>query len=552
MNIKQGIRAGVITFGLILYLNLLGLPLTIGKSTVTVFSIIVGLTSIAFLRKREDSAKDGWRQTLLNGLVLGIIVGLGQVLITYIFAILHAQGIIVAEVFAQIKPEHTGALVGLTKEEIVNGVSVVPGLLKILAFFTLASLLGAIFTQLSTKRMTTQLREGSAEKIRNWSIFALPFIFYALFLALKIEGVNIGGTEENVVGLVLIYGFIGAALFALRAARPGVQKTIITVCIVVLILVLPLLGDLKQNAVLGAVAIFILMGIGLNIVVGFAGLLDLGYVAFFAVGAYTYGLLSAPASFVVLSIPGFEGINFWTGVPIAVLMGAFAGILLGIPVLRMRGDYLAIVTLGFGEIVRLVILNLRGFTGGPGGVLDIPAPEIFGHDLGNPRDILYLAMAFGVIVSFFAIRLHDSRLGRAWVALREDEDVAQAMGINLVAIKLLAFASGAAFAALSGTIYAARQVNIFPDNFALDVSINVLSIIIIGGIGSIDGVILGSIALIGLPEILRSVDEYRIVAFGALLVVMMIIRPEGLLPSARRKRELHAAEELAGKTSGDD
>jgi branched-chain amino acid transport system permease protein len=223
-------------------------------------------------------------------------------------------------------------------------------------------------------------------------------------------------------------------------------------------------------------------------------------------------------------------------------MGGLMGVMLGTPVLKMRGDYLAIVTLGFGEIIRLLVLNLRDYTGGPGGVLNIPSPSIFGIDLGNPKGVLYLAMGLGVLVTFVTLRLHDSKLGRAWVALREDEDVAEAMGINLVGIKLLAFGSGAAFAALAGALYASRQVNIFPDNFDLAVSINVLSLIIIGGIGSIEGVVLGSIALIGLPEILRSVSEYRIIAFGALLVIMMIIRPEGFLPSQRRRRELRRDE----------
>ena len=362
-------------------------------------------------------------------------------------------------------------------------------------------------------------------------------------MLLKVEGVQIAGTEENNLGMLFIFLFIGAALFALRAVEPGRQKSILVILLVVLMLLLPHFADLKQNAILGVVGIFIVMGIGLNIVVGYAGLLDLGYVAFFAVGAYAYALLSSPESYVVLNLPGFEGVNFWAGLPIAIIIGAFAGFLLGVPVLRMRGDYLAIVTLGFGEIARLLVLNLRDYTGGPGGVINIPAPILFGMDLGNPRDILYIAMAFGLIVTFFTVRLRDSRLGRAWIAMREDEDVAQAMGINLVAIKLLAFASGAAIAGMAGALYATRQVNIFPDNFALDVSINVLSLIIIGGIGSLEGVVLGAIVLIGLPEILRTVDEYRIVAFGALLVTMMIVRPEGILPSTRRKRTLHVHED---------
>ena len=166
--------------------------------------------------------------------------------------------------------------------------------------------------------------------------------------------------------------------------------------------------------------------------------------------------------------------------------------------------------------------------------------------------ILYLAMLFGIVVAILNTRLRNSRLGRSWLALREDEDVAKAMGINLVAIKLFAFASGAGFAAAAGALYAARQVNIFPDNFTLLVSIDVLSLIIIGGIGSIEGVVLGSLALIGLPEILRSVNEYRIVAFGALLIIMMILRPEGLLPSLRRKRELYSSDGTAESASSSD
>ncbi len=438
--------------------------------------------------------------------------------------------------------ENIEALTGVNKASLLEGQSVLPGLGKLAGTFILAGVLGGGIT----KFPASQLLQGGDEKKRSsaryWLTLVLPFLFFGFFLALRIEGVDIGGSEENSFGLVLLYAFVAAALFALREVKQGIHKIGFSALVVALVLIMPQLTDLKQNAILGAVMIFILMGIGLNIVVGFAGLLDLGYVAFFAVGAYTYALISSPESYIVVNLPWFDGLSFWAGLPIAVMLGAAAGIMLGVPVLRMRGDYLAIVTLGFGEIIRLLLLNLREYTGGPGGILGIPSPTFFGLDLGNPKGILYLGMAFGVVVTFFTIRLRDSKLGRAWVALREDEDVAQAMGINLVAIKLMAFSSGAAFAALGGTLYAARQVNIFPDNFALDVSINVLSLIIIGGIGSIEGVVLGSIALIGLPEILRSVDEYRIVAFGALLVIMMIIRPEGFLPSTYQARELHAGD----------
>jgi branched-chain amino acid transport system permease protein len=455
---------------------------------------------------------------------------------------MQANAVRVNQVLAQILPEHTGALAGLTKAEVLAGESIWPGMTKIATLFTIAGLIGGGSTRFFTKKFRKRLDSISSSSFGHYAVLILPLLFFALFLALRIEGVQIGGAEENILGLLLIFLFISAALFAFRSARPGKEQIALSIVLLILLAAFPQLTDLFQNAVLGAVAIFVVMGLGLNVVVGYAGLLDLGYVAFFGIGAYTFGLLAAPESYVVINLPAFNGITFWVGLPVAILVGVFAGILLGVPVLRMRGDYLAIVTLGFGEIIRLLLLNLRDYTGGPGGVLNIPSPIVFGLDLGNPKGILYLGIIFSAIVAFIIIRLRDSRLGRSWVALREDEDVAQAMGINLVAIKLLAFATGAAFAAGAGALYASRQVNIFPDNFTLLVSIDVLSLIIIGGMGSIEGVVLGSIALIGLPEILRSVNEYRIVAFGALLVLMMILRPEGLLPSVRRQRELRGAE----------
>jgi branched-chain amino acid transport system permease protein len=545
MSIKDSIRQGLIALAILLYLDFIGFPVFFGTSAIPFFALTVGLLSLSYTRRAARSGPSSLSNTLLSSLIIGVISGVGLALVTYFFANLQARGIRVTNVLAQIKSEHTATLTGLTKEEVLNGVSVLPGLLKITVILIIGSFAGGLFNFLSSGRLEAGMESRPVQSIKYWGILALPLIFFALFLIIKFGTTEIFETEmqRGNFGLAILFFFIGAALFAFREAKPGIHKAILSIALVALVLIMPQLTNLFQNAVLGAVAIFIVMGIGLNIVVGFAGLLDLGYVAFFAVGAYTYGLVSAPESYIVLNLPGFEGISFWAGLPLAIFIGAFAGILLGAPVLRMRGDYLAIVTLGFGEIIRLLVLNLRDYTGGPGGVLNIPAPTILGNDLGDPKGILYLAMFFGVVATFLTLRLRDARLGRAWVALREDEDVAQAMGINLISIKLLAFGAGAAFAAAGGALYAARQVNIFPDNFALDVSINVLSLIIIGGIGSFEGVVLGSIALIGLPEILRSVQEYRIIAFGALLVVMMIIRPEGFLPSSRRKYELRAGEE---------
>lgn len=540
--LAYSIRTSLIVLGVILFLNVLGFPLTFGSSVVTVFALAVFLLSLVFLRDRVGRSFTTV-EAISSGLLIGLVAGVGLALVTWLFARLQAQGMQVHAVFAQVLPRHTGALTRLTEGEVLAGANVMPGLLRLVLALTAGGLIGGILTRLLTEQARARLRPFVTTGLAYWAILALPFFCLAAFLALRLPGVQIGGSQENIIGLVLLFAFIAFALIAWRQVNPGPHQWVLGVLLLLVIVLLPLprlrLIDSFQAVVLSRVAIFVIVGLGLQIVIGYAGLLALGYAAFFAIGAYGYGLLSAPASYVVLNVPGFGGVNFWTGLPIAIALGAATGILLGIPVLRLRGDYLAIVTLGFGEIVRLLFLNMRGYTGGPGGVLNIPPPYILGRSLGSPYGILYLAMFFGAITALIAHRLRDSRIGRAWIAIREDEDVAQAMGINLVSVKLLAFAIGAAFAGLGGIIYASQQVNIFPDNFTLLVSIDVLSLVIIGGLGSIEGTILGSLALIGMPEILRGVNEYRIVAFGALLMIMMIMRPEGLLPSARRQRELH-------------
>jgi branched-chain amino acid transport system permease protein len=293
---------------------------------------------------------------------------------------------------------------------------------------------------------------------------------------------------------------------------------------------LPLVAGNYWTHVLAHVGIYIILGIGLNVTVGFAGLLDLGYVAFFAVGAYTYGLLASPQF-------GFH-VPFWFMLPVCALVAAMGGILLGIPVLRMRGDYLAIVTLGFGQIVRILLNNLDGLTNGPKGLLRIDPPSLGSFQFSTPLHYYYLILATCVFAAFAASRLNQSRVGRAWAAMREDQDAAALMGINVLKYKLMAFAIGACFAGVGGVIFAARQGSIFPDDFSLMISINVLCLIIIGGMGSIPGVILGAVVLIGIPEVLRGLALYRMLAFGALLVIMMVFRPSGLLPAARLKAEM--------------
>jgi branched-chain amino acid transport system permease protein len=324
------------------------------------------------------------------------------------------------------------------------------------------------------------------------------------------------------------------------------QKRVRRVSLIVgilMILVAPWILGIYLTEILAIVGIFVLMGLGLNIVVGFAGLLDLGYVAFFAIGAYTMGLLTTSGAL------GVGGLSFWAALPIAVLTATMAGVLLGVPVLRMRGDYLAIVTLGFGEIIRVLALSdlLKPVIGGAQGILQIGKPEVGSFTFVQPQHFYYLILAGVLLAAFVSWRLRDARMGRQWMALREDEDVAEAMGIRLVNTKLMAFAIGAAFSGLAGAIFASRLSSIFPHSFNILISINVLCLIIVGGLGSLPGVVLGAFVLVGLPELLREFAEYRLLLYGALLIATMLVRPEGLWPSPIRKRELHAGDEEAAR-----
>lgn len=312
----------------------------------------------------------------------------------------------------------------------------------------------------------------------------------------------------------------------------------------IVLIFLPQFLGLFLSEVLTIVGLYVLLGLGLNIVVGYAGLLDLGYVAFFAIGSYVVALLTSPQIFNM-------GFNFWQALPIAVICGITAGVMLGIPVLKMRGDYLAIATLGFGEIIRILVLSdfLKPWLGGAQGIGSIPNPNFMGFLMVKPQHIYYLILAGCILVVFISLRLKNSRLGRAWMAMREDEDVAQAMGINLVATKLLAFATGAGFSALSGAIFASKIGSVYPHSFNVFISINVVCIVIIGGIGSLPGIVVGAAALMGLPELLREFADYRMFVYGVALVVMMLLRPEGLWPEVRHKIELHDEPETGTKTA---
>lgn len=314
------------------------------------------------------------------------------------------------------------------------------------------------------------------------------------------------------------------------------------VALAFVLIVLPHILGLFLSEVLTIVGLYVLLGLGLNIVVGYAGMLDLGYVAFFAIGSYVTAVLTSPEL-------GFYSLTFWQALPFAVALGILSGVLLGVPVLKMRGDYLAIATLGFGEIIRILVISdfLRPWLGGAQGIQEIPKASVFGFALAKPQYIYYLILAGCILVVFISLRLKDSRMGRAWMAMREDEDVAQAMGINLVATKLLAFATGAGFSALSGAIFASKLGSVYPHSFSVFISINIICLIIVGGMGSIPGVIVGAAALVGLPELLREFSDFRLLVYGAALVAMMLLRPEGLWPEVRHKIELHKDENGSGQ-----
>ncbi len=288
----------------------------------------------------------------------------------------------------------------------------------------------------------------------------------------------------------------------------------------------PFIFSMYQTSIMTTALMYIVLGLGLNIVVGLAGLLDLGYVAFYAVGAYSYALLNH-----------HFGLGFWSVLPIGAVLGFIFGVILGFPVLRLRGDYLAIVTLAFGEIIRLVLENWNEFSFGPSGIANIDRPGFFGIQFSLQAASIYLYFLMIGLVIFTIIvvnRLQNSRIGRAWIALREDETACQAMGIDKTRTKLRAFALGATWAGMIGVIFAAKTTFINPASFTFLESAMILSIVVLGGMGSILGVIIGALILILLPEYLRAFSDYRMLLFGAIMVIMMVFRPQGIIANVRR------------------
>ncbi|MEW6215722.1 MAG: branched-chain amino acid ABC transporter permease [Nitrospirota bacterium] len=366
-------------------------------------------------------------------------------------------------------------------------------------------------------------REGPY-KVKSLMI-ALWFSF--LFLPFK-------GLKAAVILFGVLLVSLGVLKFLLRYTKvlreqlQGVGNKILTIrypnvrsmifVLFILLLFIPFISSDYFTDVAILAGIYIILALGLNVVVGFAGLLNLGFVAFYAIGAYTYALLNTRL-----------GLDFWSALPFSIGFSTAAGFILAIPALRLRGDYLAIVTLGFGEIVRLILNNWDSLTMGPNGISGIDSPSIISVSFGKLTYYYYFVLVFVILTIFITKRVYCSRIGRAWIAIREDEVASSAMGINTTMYKIYSFAFGAFWAGLAGTLFASKMHFVSPESFTFMESVFILCMVILGGLGSILGVILGSIILVLLPEVLRGVQLYRMLALGSGIVLLMIFRPQGLI-----------------------
>lgn len=382
------------------------------------------------------------------------------------------------------------------------------------------------------------IRVNPIEKTVSWRWSNLLFVAVGTLVLSLVARFWMIGREKRLASRISA----DSGLSAIGRDRPGMEpadlpwptgiishpsiRLALVVCGAGLALAFPLVFSSYQANIMTTALMYVVLGLGLNIVVGLAGLLDLGYVAFYAVGAYSYALLNLH----------FD-LGFWAALPVGGLLAALFGILLGFPVLRLRGDYLAIVTLGFGEIIRLILENWNAFSRGPSGISNIPRPGFFGLEMTLDQAMVflyYLMLALLLVTIFVVGRLQDSRLGRAWMALREDEIACQAMGIDKARTKLVAFSLGAFWAGLIGVVFAAKTTFVNPASFTFMESAIILSIVVLGGMGSMAGVVLAALILILLPEYLRPLSEFRMLAFGAILVAMMVFRPQGLVAGSRR------------------
>lgn len=381
------------------------------------------------------------------------------------------------------------------------------------------------------------LKLNTIERTVTWRLDRIALLGVAIFGLAMLWDWCFSRKARGQAIIKLPAGFgLGPAMAAL-SQKPKLMAASLAVLAAALI-IMPLVSSFYQTNIMISALLYVMLALGLNIVVGLAGQLVLGYVAFYAVGAYAYGLLHQ-----------FFGFGFWMCLPIGGFVAVIFGLALGFPVLRLRGDYLAIVTLGFGEIVRLALQNWTSLTGGPRGVSDIPRPGLFGMqmDINTSTTYVYYLVLVAVAITIVVIsRLKNSRVGLALQALREDEIACEAMGIDIMRVKLSAFALGSCWAGFAGVIFAAKTTYINPSSFTFMESAMILSMVVLGGMGSITGVAIAAFILILAPEYLRAFSEYRMLIFGAIMVIMMIFRPQGLISGERRRYRISGLRDAEG------
>ena len=514
--------------------------------------------------------------------VHGLIAGLLSAIPIFLLILLTLVWETIRDSFINVSPDLV-SLITLGNESAVSGGLTVMVILVALgavgALFSLipsgvqrAILMGILWTvvvglmsEIFVSILRSRLERSTMDSIfGKTGLQLVPFVALGVFVAIYSYWWNRAGSGQY-------------ARFRSRLSpqQSFWSRIIVSAIMIAFILILPSILGVYLTEITNNVGLYILMGLGLNIAVGLAGLLDLGYVTNFAVGSYVMALLTSSSEFAITAEP----LSFWLALPICILAAMTTGFVFALPVLRMRGDYLAIATLGFGEIIRVLVKSdaMKETLGGAQGILQIPKASISGFvatlsevvlapingflstwDLGiliseegqiifgKPPQLFYLIVLACLFMLFISRRLNNSRTGRRWMAMREDEDVAAAMGINTTNAKVVAFTLSAASGGLAGALFAAKLGSIYPTSFQVLISINVLSLIIVGGIGSIPGVIVGAFALIGVPELLREFAEFRLLFYGMALIVMMLVRPEGLWPSEVRKRELSREEDDVG------
>lgn len=500
--VKNGLRAGTTFAVIIIFLALIGFTVTGSGLLAKIFGnapsgnqmpsvgylvLFLGLIGLwmGSFAARPDPLGDRLVHSATAGLTAGLVSGVLSSGLAFVFGLLLAAKVDPRKQLAMVSPDSMRLF--LFQQDTTTAILIHLGLML------LAGLLGGLLAYF-VRRSALRPAIGNGLGKLSHSVRSASFL---------------ARLRSTPYAIVILYALVAAVLF-----------------------LLPRSWGSYWNYIVGTVGIYVILGLGLNIIVGLAGQLVLGYVAFFAIGAYAVALLTAAQ-------PLNLGWNFWIVLVIGVILSALTGILLGLPILRLRGDYLAIVTLGFGEIIRIMLRSdlMTPITAGPKGVRDIAGPTLFGQPFTSDVEFMYLITMAVLLTIFITRRLQNSRPGRAWVAIREDETAARATGINTFQSKLLALAIGAAFAGLGGVLFASRNQFTGPEDHSLMVSINVLALVIVGGMGSIPGIILGAFALKGLPEWLRELDNYRLLVFSGLLVVMMILRPEGLWPASRPRLE---------------